>query len=178
MTKLFIRDWERCLEAWLLGHSGRSERAYVCSPLCADTAGCIMLNMKGARAYMYYISQVFGCSPRAPHAYLPLVLDDQKEGERKHALKLGLLMLDKCDCVYVCGDRVSEGMAGEIARAVSRKIPVYTFTEAAYSRARAIAKRGGDTGGITWVRGHPFLELSPSRAYMAACDCAQAVTAR
>ncbi|MDR0819537.1 MAG: hypothetical protein LBN43_08215 [Oscillospiraceae bacterium] len=56
-----------------------------------------------------------------------IYLDENEPEERKQALKLGLGLLSKCDELWVAGDRISEGMRGEIRAAVRMNIPVMSM---------------------------------------------------
>ena len=92
---------------------------YVCSPLSAPTREGVMKNMEKAKEYCakavsYYDGKA---SAFAPHAYLPHMLDDNISWQRKLALDFGLAVLEQCDVIAVCGDRISNGMRGEIEKA-------------------------------------------------------------
>ncbi|MDD6484024.1 MAG: DUF4406 domain-containing protein [Clostridiales bacterium] len=90
-------------------------RIYVCSPLHAADEKGIRENMMSARAICRYINDYFSSyRAYAPHAWLPEMLDDNNECERQLGLSFGLELLLLCDIVYVCGDRISEGMKQEI----------------------------------------------------------------
>ena len=101
------------------------KRAYICSPLSANTKEERLFNMELAKAYMDTISQVFHCRTFASHAYLPLMLDDTIPEERKLALSIGKQLLDFCDVLIICGGRVSSGMKGEIRHAYDTGKEVY-----------------------------------------------------
>jgi hypothetical protein len=85
--------------------------------------------MKAARVYMFYAYIHFQGVPRAPHAYLPVLLNDNFNDERNIALMFGERLLMDCDMMLVCGNRLSEGMYGEIKLAVKREIPVRVFNK-------------------------------------------------
>ena len=101
------------------------KRAYICSPLSAKTKEERLFNMGLAKAYMDTISQVFHCRTFASHAYLPLMLDDTIPEERKLALSIGKQLLDFCDALIICGERISSGMEGEIRHAYDTGKEVY-----------------------------------------------------
>ena len=42
---------------------------------------------------------------------------------------MGMVLLGKCDQIWVFGSRVSAGMAAEIEKAEKKKMPVRYFTE-------------------------------------------------
>jgi hypothetical protein len=84
-------------------------------------------NMKAARVYLFYSYIHFSGTPLAPHAYLPILLNDNDSEERALALNFGLRFLENCSKLFVCGDRLSDGMCGEIKEAARRKIPILVF---------------------------------------------------
>lgn len=123
------KDWEMMLEQILLENSTgqKHNRIYICSPCRSDTARGVLRNMKAARIYMFYAYFHFAGVPKAPHAYLPVLLGDNDVAERTLALDFGKRLLEGCDRLFVCGDKLSEGMYGEIAVAISLNIAVEVF---------------------------------------------------
>ena len=93
-------------------------KIYVCSPLRAATIPGMEKNRLQAIGYCKMVEAIFGTpdvKAVAPHAYLPLFLDDNEPQERELALNFGKELLNLCDAVFVCGKVLSEGMKGEIA---------------------------------------------------------------
>lgn len=74
--KLFSENWENQLELQFISDDPSRVRAYICSPLKADTSEEYLLNMYAARAYMFYAKEKLGYAACAPHAYLPMLLGD------------------------------------------------------------------------------------------------------
>lgn len=103
------------------------DMVYICSPLSAPTKEEIQVNMERARIYMRYVSHSFHCRAIAPHAILPLLLDDNIPWERELGIAFGMKMLENSQVLLVCGERVSKGMEDEIIRAKELNIPVYTL---------------------------------------------------
>ena len=58
-----------------------------------------------------------GMIPMAPHIYFTQFMDDTVETERRRGMDFGLRWLAECDELWVFGERISEGMAAEIAKA-------------------------------------------------------------
>ena len=58
-----------------------------------------------------------GMIPMAPHIYFTQFMDDTVEAERRRGMDFGLRWLEECDELWVFGERISEGMAAEIAKA-------------------------------------------------------------
>lgn len=100
---------------------------YICSPLSAPTQELIEINMKAASKYADDISQITGCRTIAPHSFLPYYLNDNIEREREVALSFGLEVIKICTGLYVCGNKVSKGMATEIAYAQSLGITIFKY---------------------------------------------------
>ena len=122
--------WETELELVMLQRPFRTElqQAYICSPCRADTTEAALRNMKAARLYMYYAYKRFeGILPQAPHAYLPVLLSDSFEDERRMALHFGVRLIRECALMLVCGDRLSDGMRREVTGAVRHGIPIRVF---------------------------------------------------
>ncbi|WP_366923853.1 DUF4406 domain-containing protein [Metallumcola ferriviriculae] len=97
---------------------------YVCSPF----AGNIEHNINRARGYCRYaVNKEY--IPLAPHLHYPQFMDDEDREQRELGLLFALILLCKCDEVWVFGGRVSGGMAREISKAKKRGIPIRYFTE-------------------------------------------------
>lgn len=105
----------------------RAPKAYICSPLGAPTSVGIHRNMLAARAYIRAAELNCGVVGVAPHAFLPEFLDDGNTLDRKIALNFGLIAVSKCQYLYVCGNRITSGMSGEILRAAHLGIPAVVF---------------------------------------------------
>ena len=58
-----------------------------------------------------------GYVPYAPHLYFPRFLSESDPDEREMGIIMGLAWLLRCDEVWVCGIRISEGMGREITQA-------------------------------------------------------------
>ena len=90
---------------------------YICSPYSGD----VERNTPAARRYSRYATEQ-GCVALAPHLLLPQYISE--ETERGLALGAGLRLLDMCQELWACGDRISEGMKREIEHAHATGIPV------------------------------------------------------
>jgi hypothetical protein len=95
---------------------------YIASPYKGDNIG----NVKNAIRYCKFAVRK-GYFPIAPHIWLPLFLDDENPDERSLALSFGLRLLNGVSELWVFGERISEGMRGEIERAEELEIPVRYF---------------------------------------------------
>ena len=92
---------------------------YICSPFAGDTE----YNVNRALGYCRFaVSQ--GCIPLAPHLHYPQFMDDSDKESREMGLSFALILLSKCDELWVFGDTVSAGMRREIARAKRRGMPI------------------------------------------------------
>lgn len=162
MEKIFTEGWERRLETQFLKNDRCRKRAYICSPLSAETDEEVLANMRAARAYMLYAMEEMGYAARAPHAYLPMLLCDRVAAERALALQFGLRLLEDSEILLVCGSRISSGMRGEILHAASLRIPAAVFDTEVYREVqKAYAQNGA--GGKRMVRldrGHFPMALS------------------
>lgn len=94
--------------------------AYVCSPYRGD----IEANTEWAREYCRQVYEA-GYIPLAPHLLFPQFLKEEIPEEREAGLEMAAALIPMCRVLVVCGDEVSEGMAGEIALAERLNIPVH-----------------------------------------------------
>ena len=145
MNSIFAENWELDLEKQFLSDNRCRKRAYICSPLSADTEDEFIRNMHNARAYMYYAATQMHFYARAPHAYLPMILCDQLPSERALALWFGLRLLEESQVILVCGNRISHGMRSEISHATSLNMPIITFDEGLYLEVqKLVTQQGGN----------------------------------
>ena len=97
----------------------REKLIYIASPYAGD----IETNTAFAKkACWYAIHQ--GHTPIAVHLLYPQMLDDAEPTEREIGLRLGHRVLEVCDELWLCGGRVSSGMAREIEEAQRLGIPI------------------------------------------------------
>ncbi len=97
---------------------------YVCSPLRGD----MQKNLQAAAGYCQEVRQA-GFVPYCPHLFYSTFLDDTIPTDRADGIDMGLTFIRErmdpdTDELWVFGARVSEGMAGEICEARSRKITI------------------------------------------------------
>lgn len=102
----------------------KDKRVYVASPLRDETPELIRRNMLAARNVCKWLAPY--CKKAwAPHAWLPEFLDDNDPTERAVAIRFGSELLIRSDLVVTFGEKISVGMAAEIAEANKKGIPVY-----------------------------------------------------
>ena len=94
---------------------------YICSPFAGDTER----NIRRARGYCRFAVSK-GCIPLAPHLHYPQFMDGGDKEERELGLRFALILLGKCDELWVFGN-TSSGMSKEIARAKKRGMPIKYF---------------------------------------------------
>ncbi len=156
--KLFSENWENQLELQFISDDPSRVRAYICSPLKADTSEEYLLNMYAARAYMFYAKEKLGYAACAPHAYLPMLLGDNNRSDRALAIHFGLKLLERSQVLLVCGNRMSFGMRGEIAYAGSLKKRIIVFDERLLCEVRKIV---GTNRSVIYsavlLKGHPAM---------------------
>ena len=97
---------------------------YIASPFAGDTENNIVRTREYCR---FAVSR--GCIPLAPHLHYPQFLDDNDKTQREQGLFFALVLLGKCDELWVFGSRISEGMAAEITKAKKRGIPIRYFND-------------------------------------------------
>jgi len=162
------RNWEFDLEKELLFEQKNNgkKRAYICSPCSDDSAKQVHCNVRAARFYMYIVKKELDFTARAPHAYMPILLNDANPDEREKALRLGLDILETSDVVLVCGTRMSNGMRGEIERAAELDIPVIVFDyELFITTDKVLAESTAPNKRILFDSNHPNLALCANELF-------------
>lgn len=94
---------------------------YIASPFSGD----IERNINKALGYCRF-AVTKGYIPLAPHLHYPQFLDDEDVEERELGLRFALILLGKCEELWVF-DKVSRGMAREISKAKKRGMPIKYF---------------------------------------------------
>lgn len=95
---------------------------YIASPYAGDTE----TNVRRAQGYCRF-AVTKNCIPIAPHLHYPQFMDDSDKEQRELGLFFALVLLGKCDELWIFGDRVSNGMSQEIKKAEKRGIPIRRF---------------------------------------------------
>lgn len=116
------------------GGNTAPKKVYVCSPFrptavaMADRAEEQRSNIERALKACRILSML-GIQPLAPHLYFTRFLKDDVAAERNAGIEFALSWLEQADELWVFGDRISEGMAKEIAKAEELGKPVHTLPE-------------------------------------------------
>ena len=103
------------------------KRAYICSPLSADTKEKRSHNMEQAKFYLMQMKRLYHCRTFASHAHMPLMLDDTIAEEREAGMRIGRVLMELCDTLIICGRHVSNGMKEEIQTAFTSEKEVYWY---------------------------------------------------
>lgn len=101
---------------------------YVCTPYRASSTEELKENIELTKRVCNRVL-LENDVPVAPHLYIP-----QVSASRKAGLKL----LEKCDAVCVCGNRITKGMAEEIEKAANLKIPIKCIEDPKFAEERLI----------------------------------------
>lgn len=96
---------------------------YVCSPYSGDVG----MNVQRAKKYSRFAVDQ-GAIPLTPHLLLPQFMSDQTE--RDLAMFMNMVYLGRCEELWVFGEKITDGMAAEIAKAKKRNMKIRYFTEA------------------------------------------------
>jgi hypothetical protein len=139
---------------------GNSRKAYICSPCRSDISLGIQRNIKAARVYMFYAYIYLSVVPKATHAYLPLLLNDSNEDERKIALQFGSRLLESCDKLLVCGDKITGGMKNEILEAFDLGLTIRVFHRHTYEAVCALMPETSDKCQLVYDENHLHFALS------------------
>ena len=98
---------------------------YICSPYSGD----VEANVARAREYCRFAVTEKNAIPFAPHLLLPQYMEDSDPQQRELAMFMNMVFLGKCNELWVFGERRSEGMQQEIAKAKKRRMTIRYFTE-------------------------------------------------
>ena len=90
-------------------------------------SGEVTTNTEKAKQYCRFAMEQ-GQIPLAPHLMFPLFMNDDDPAERELAILMDVVLLGKCDELWVFGERISEGMAVEIEIAKKRRQPIRYFS--------------------------------------------------
>ena len=103
---------------------GRTYRplVYICSPFSSDPEG----NTRRAREFCRFALGK-GQIPLAPHLMFPQFMSDAEPAERELALFMDIILMGKCDELWVLGDTISAGMSVEIEKAKKRRQKIRYF---------------------------------------------------
>jgi hypothetical protein len=96
---------------------------YICSPFSGD----IKTNTENAKRYCRF-AVYSNAIPLAPHLHYPSFIREDDPAERELGLFFGLVLLGKCDELWVFGETVSTGMKAEIEKAKRKNMVVRSFT--------------------------------------------------
>ena len=97
-----------------------------------------------ARRYCWFAVER-GTIPLAPHLMLPQFMSEKTEREK--AMFMNMVFLGKCEQLWVFGERITEGMAAEIAKAEKRGMPIRYFTDGCRDLSGGAPERTEDHGG-------------------------------
>lgn len=97
---------------------------YICSPYSGDTEK----NIENARRYSRFAVDCHYL-PITPHIYFTQFMDDSIPEERDIAIFMNLVLMSKCEQLWVFGDNISTGMKAEIDRAKKKHMKIRYFTE-------------------------------------------------
>lgn len=107
----------------------REERKAMYRPLvyiCSPYFGNVDFNLTNARIYCKYaVDQK--CIPIAPHLLFPQFINDEKPTDRELAMFMNMVLLSKCEELWVFGNTISQGMGQEIAKAEKRRMKIRYF---------------------------------------------------
>lgn len=95
--------------------------------ICAPFNGAVKENVLKATQFAEFAFNC-GCIPLTPHLLFPF-MDDSNEKERDLAIFMDIILMGKCQEVWVLGNVISRGMSIEIEKAKKRRQPVRYFNK-------------------------------------------------
>lgn len=97
---------------------------YICCPFKDDPEN----NIIKARKYCKFAVE-HNAIPLAVTLHYPQFLDDNDPKQRELALFFGLVLLGKCDEIWVFGDNITSGMEAELHKAHRRNMMIRYFDD-------------------------------------------------
>jgi len=97
---------------------------YICSPYAGD----IETNVNNTRRFCRFALKK-NTIPLAPHLLFPQFIDDDNPSEREVAMYMNMVLLGKCNELWVFGSTISKGMKKEIDKAKKRKQLIRYFND-------------------------------------------------
>lgn len=95
--------------------------------ICAPYRGEKEKNVQRAVRYADYAYR-HGAIPITPHLLFPF-MTDSKQKHRKDAMFMDIVLLGKCNELWVFGETITDGMRVEIGVAERRRQPIKYFTD-------------------------------------------------
>lgn len=93
--------------------------------ICAPFGGNVSLNTERA-IQLGKLAYERGCLPVIPHVQFPF-MDDANPDDRKNALWFDIILMGKCQEVWVLGDTITFGMEKELRIATKRRQTIRWF---------------------------------------------------
>lgn len=101
----------------------REKLVFICSPYGGD----VDVNTLRAKRYgRFAVNQK--TTPIIPHLMYPQFLNESDINERQIGLDMGLVLLSKCQEIWVFGEYISSGMSAEIKKASQLNITIRHFS--------------------------------------------------
>ena len=97
---------------------------FISSPFAGDTRR----NTKRARGFCRFAVSK-NCIPVAPHLLFPQFMEEDDPAQRDLGIFFGMVLMSKCQVVWVFGRDTTTGMAVEIEKAKRRGLPVRYFSD-------------------------------------------------
>ena len=95
---------------------------YICSPYSGDIAG----NTEKAIKYCRFAVDN-NAIPLAPHLLFPQFMDEERE--RDLAIFMDMVLIGRCEQLWVFGETITAGMQAEINKANKKGIKIRRFTD-------------------------------------------------
>lgn len=107
---------------------------YLAHPVSGDTPA----NLESAAQWVRWASRLSGVVPLAPYFQSVAAFSELNPSEREEGFQHGLKVLRSCQELWVCGEKITDGMRREIYCAQGWQIPVVYFDEMKIKKRRAV----------------------------------------
>ena len=121
------------------------ERVYLCSPLSFKTCEKLFQTVCVASEYTNYIKDQMGYFAISVHTYLPAFVNDKILTKQEQMRELRMQILEQCDIVMVCGERVSLEMKQDVLYALKQNKKIVVFTPEVFKIVMKLVRISGVT---------------------------------
>ena len=168
MDNIYHQYWQQELMYQLASADRYRKRAYVCSPFAGGHPRAARKEpAHGKSVYVLRNEENEHERRCASCVYAAMLLCDEIPAERAIALRFGLEILEQSDVMLVCGNRLSNGMRGEIVQAALLRMPITVFDEGLYLEVqKLVTQNNGDKKSVKLDRENFPMAFTEPESYL------------
>lgn len=137
------------------------EQVYVCAPFSVKTREKTLKTLYVGCEYVDYVKKKMQYFAIAIHTYLPAFINDKIIFNRDEMKKLRTQIIEQCDIVMVCGEKLSREMKQDILYAIERRKKIVVFTRELFQIVMKLMEVSGvHEFDLRYDENHPTLAKS------------------